>query len=451
MFDLSVWFLNDAALSSACSFPINGHASSNIHLSHDFGVVCDDLLATDVVACLSVYTDEFLSGLSTVDMKASAAVFFKDINSDLEVEVSGLVSSMLMELQAIALALECVPSFCSVDLFSDSQAALDACKAEFLLYWIEQHHIANIVCKKNLDVNWVKVKGHSSISDNEQTDTFARIATSSSWQLSHMISECFLRAGGSVGSGNSRHFVRNIFYSVHCACWEVGSGSRVVMDRLHANINWSRSSLVWHLDFYLATDFISAQTAGFWMYFMKALHYHLLMAVHKCVYNRCYPSVICLFCGDVEVSDHVFSCLSDAAGRVYLADVHAFIWELCLSLSRFSSCVLQLLSTHFFDVIVSTALYKGFVFCKWYCESVFIFKDSKVAAQNIVAFVCDFSFMEKNELILHDGSVPTAVFGFFSVLSAGIVRLLSIADAFGVGFGYRRHCLFFSEIRLLYI
>ncbi|KAG9292755.1 hypothetical protein G9A89_001285 [Geosiphon pyriformis] len=428
-FDLSVWFLNGAAPSSACSSPVNGRASSDICLFHDFGVVCDDLLATNVVAHLSVYMNGSLSGLDTVNMKTGATVFFEDINSGLGVKVSGLVSSMLMKLQAIALALECVPSFYSVDLFSDSQAALDACKAESLLVcpdfrnqcWIEQCYIANIVYKKNLDVNWVKVKGHSGILSNEWADMFARITAFSSWQLPHVVSECFLRAGGFAVSGNSRHFV----------C-EIGSGSRVVVDKLFANIDWSKSSLVWHLDFHLATGFTNAQTAGFQTYFMKALYHRLPVAVYKRVYNRCYPSVMCLFCGDVEISDHVFSCLSDAVGHAHLADVH------------FSSCVLQLLFTHFSDVIVGTALCKGFVFCKWYHESVSIFKNPKVAAQNIVAFV---SFMEKGRLILCDDSVLVAISGFSSVLLAGVVRLLGIADAFGVGFGYHRHCLFFSGIR----
>ncbi|KAG9287370.1 hypothetical protein G9A89_023742 [Geosiphon pyriformis] len=58
-------------------------------------------------------------------MKAGAAAFFKDINLGLGVEVSGMVSSTLVKLQAIVLAFECVPSLSSVYLFSDSQAALN--------------------------------------------------------------------------------------------------------------------------------------------------------------------------------------------------------------------------------------------------------------------------------------------------------------------------------------
>ncbi|KAG9296929.1 hypothetical protein G9A89_006884 [Geosiphon pyriformis] len=121
-------------------------------ISLGFGVICNDLLNVGATH-LSVYTDGSLSNLDIVDMLAYAAVFFEDINLGLGVGVSGLVSSTLMELQAIALALECVPSF--------------------------------------------------------------------------------------------------------------------------------------------------------------SLHHHLSVAVQKCLYDRGYPNVVCLFCGEVEVSDHVFSCSSD--------------------------------------------------------------------------------------------------------------------------------------------
>ncbi|KAG9304835.1 hypothetical protein G9A89_016865 [Geosiphon pyriformis] len=171
------------ASSSGC-FPHEcGCGSSDIRQSLGFGVICNDLLNVGA-ACLSVYTDESLSNLGTVDMLAGAAVFFENIDLGLDVRVSGLVSSTLTELQAIALALECVPSFCSVDLFSDSQMVIDACKSESLLVgpdfrnhcWIEYCHITNVICHKNLDVNWIKVKGHSGVSSNKCADVLAKDA-----------------------------------------------------------------------------------------------------------------------------------------------------------------------------------------------------------------------------------------------------------------------------------
>ncbi|KAG9286485.1 hypothetical protein G9A89_014651 [Geosiphon pyriformis] len=146
-----------------------------------------------------------LLSLGTVSIKTGAAAFFEDIYLDLGVRVFGMVSSTLVELQAIALALECIPPFCSVDLFSDSQA------------------------------------GYSGVLDNEQADTLAKT--------------CFLRGGDFVVSGNSRHFVHDVFRSI-------GSGSWVVVGGLCGDIDWSRSSLVWHPNSHMAAGSTSAQTAG---------------------------------------------------------------------------------------------------------------------------------------------------------------------------------------------
>ncbi|KAG9292411.1 hypothetical protein G9A89_015281 [Geosiphon pyriformis] len=221
-FDLSIHFLGSVVSLSSSSSLADDHAVSNIHLFYDFGVVCD-ALPTIGAAHLSVYMDRSLFGLGSVDVRADAAVFFKDINLDLGVRVSGLVSSTLTELQAIALALECVLFSRLVDLFLDSQAALDACRLELLLAcldfrnrcWIEHHHITTVICQKNLDVNWVKVKGHSGVSGNDCADALAKDAALSAWRLPHLVSKCFLCAGGMTVSGNSRHFVRDVFQSVH--------------------------------------------------------------------------------------------------------------------------------------------------------------------------------------------------------------------------------------------
>ncbi|KAG9306666.1 hypothetical protein G9A89_004213 [Geosiphon pyriformis] len=321
----------------------------------------------------------------------------------------------MVELQVISLAFECVLSSCSVNLFSDSQAALDACKSESLL--------------KNLDVNWIKVKA----------DALAMNAASFSWQLPHIVSECFLKAGGTALSGNSRHFVRGVFQFVYQARWKIGFGSEVVVDSLQSEIDWSKSSLVWHPDSHMAAGFTSVQTASFQTYFMKALHHCLPVAVCKHLYDKCYPSMVCLFCGNIKISDHVFFCFFDTAAV-----------RSGLSCSSFS------------DVTIGVALCKGFVFNDLYYESVSVYKDPKVAVFNVVDFVCKFclafyddiwlvharhwTIIKKNKLILHNGSVPVSISSFAFRLLVGVVRLLGIADALSISFGFCKSCLFFVDI-----
>ncbi|KAG9300040.1 hypothetical protein G9A89_018317 [Geosiphon pyriformis] len=445
-FDLSVHFLGSVVSSFDRSSHESVCGSSDICQSLGFGVICNDLVNIGAT-CLFVYTDRSLSNLGTIDILAGAAVFFEDINSGLGVGISGLVSSTLVELQAIALALECVLSFHLVDLFSDSQTALDACRSESFLVgpdfknhcWIECYHIVNI-------------KGHSDISDNEHANALARDAAFSVWHLSYLVNEKFIKTGVDAVSGNSKHFVCDVFRSIYCARWEVGSSSQVVSANLHANIDWLRSFLVWHPDSHLALGFTSAQTAGFQMYFIKAFHCRLPVAVQKHLYDRSYPSVVCLFCGDIEVSNHIFSCPFEAAGRAQLLDDHVLAWKACSGLVRSFLCVSQLLSTCVANAAVDTALCKGFVFSGWFHESVSVFRDSKVATSVIVDFVCAFclffrddiwlvcakhrTFMEKNGLISHDGSILVSVFGSTLLFSPSVVRLLGIVETFGIGFRF---------------
>ncbi|KAG9290645.1 hypothetical protein G9A89_011608 [Geosiphon pyriformis] len=402
------------------------------------------------VVCFANSVDGSLCGLSTLSMKAGAAVFFEDIDLGLGVEVSGLISSTMTELQAIALALECVPPFRLVNLFSDSQATLDACRSELMLgcpdfrnwCWVKRHHISNVIHRKNLDVNWIKVRDHSGVLGNEHANTLAGAAASSGVHLPHRINECFLKAGSTVVSGNSRHFVHDVFRSIYYAHWEISSGSRVLVDSLCADVDWVRSCSVWHLDSHLAAGFTSARTAGYQTYFMKALHHCLSVAVRKRLYNKGYPSVMCLFC---EISDHVFSCLFDTGDRAQLMNAHASLLSACTS-----------------NAVVGVAICKGFVFNEWYQESFSVFKDSKTAAQNIMAFMRDFclafcdniwlvrvkhrAVIEKDGFIPHDGSIPVSVSGLPSILSSNVVRLLGITDTIGIGFGFHKSNLFFSGV-----
>ncbi|KAG9289774.1 hypothetical protein G9A89_015354 [Geosiphon pyriformis] len=132
--------------------------------------------------------------------------FFEDIDLGVGVGVQGL---------AIVLALECMPVAHFVNLFSDSQAALDAYKSELSLVcldfrnqcWVKCQHIQNVIYSKNLRVSWHKVKGHSSVSGNDCADSITDAAFLSDWYLSPCMNGHFLLADGGIVSGNSKHFV----------------------------------------------------------------------------------------------------------------------------------------------------------------------------------------------------------------------------------------------------
>ncbi|KAG9300106.1 hypothetical protein G9A89_000846 [Geosiphon pyriformis] len=100
------------------------------------------------------------------------------------------------------------------------------------------------------------------------------------------------------------------------------------------------------------------------------------------------------------------------------------------------------------------ALFKGF--------AVSVFHDPKIAVLEIVKFVHSLglafrkdvwsirakhcAYMEKNGLILLDGSAVVSVHDLALRFSARVVRLFGITSALGVHFGFRKACLFFSDI-----
>ncbi|KAG9292366.1 hypothetical protein G9A89_015236 [Geosiphon pyriformis] len=308
-----------------------------------------------------------------------------------------------------------------------------------------------MICSKKLRVSFHKVKSHSGVSGNERADVIVGAASLSSWYLLPRLSEHFLLANGGIVSGNLRHFVHNIYRSICRAQWEVGFGSGVLVGSLFSEIDWPCSSLVWHPDLHMTADFTSRSTSSVHTYFMKSLHHWLR-----------YPSVLCLYCGEVEVSDHVFSCKVDRSVRCQLLESYVESWKAISGSSHSSLGILQLLLSSVSDSSVSMAFFKGFVFNDWFCEAVSVFHDSKIAVLEIVKFVCSLglafkekiwsvcakhrAYMKKNRLIPLDGLASISVHGLASRFSAGVVRLLGITNALGVYFGFCKSCLFFSDI-----
>ncbi|KAG9303948.1 hypothetical protein G9A89_005858 [Geosiphon pyriformis] len=287
-----------------------------------------------------------------------------------------------------------------------------------------------------------KVQNYLGVIGNEHADALADVASFSPWYLIPCVNEHYILADGNVVFGNSKHFVYEIFQSIQHARWEVGLDSRVLDSSLHSDVDWFRLSLVWHSDLYMAAGFINRFTAGVHTYFMKALHYWLPVAVQKQLYNRCYPSMLCLYCGKIKVSDHAFSYAVDNSAHCCLLDAHATAWSLL------SGCFISSLS--------------DFVFKNWLQKAVSVFEDAKIAGQKIIEFVCNLClvfrdeiwlvhakhcvYIKKNDMIPSDSSAVVSISGLSALLSVSVVKLLGIAETVDVGFDFCKSCLFFSDI-----
>ncbi|KAG9284125.1 hypothetical protein G9A89_022899 [Geosiphon pyriformis] len=366
--------------------------SSGFFCLSDFLVVCECL--HEVWAGeLNIFIDGLLSGLDTLDVACGAAVYFSEIDMGVSVRVQGLLSSTLAELQAIAVALECVLSSCSVIIHSNSQATLDAC------------HIANLIKSKDVIVSlFLLVEIH----------------------------DRFFVADGLVVSGNAQHFIHNVCRTVCHVLWEAGLGANVLFSSFLYCIDWECTASVWHLDSHMLADFTSRKLAALHTYLIKAVHSRLPVAVCKRLYNIGYPSVLCLMCGNIKFFDHKS-----------LVGVHL--------LASFS--VLNILANAL-DVSIYAVLCKSFVFRDWIGKTVSIFGNGKKAWLIVVKFVCylvddhcDYLWLlrskfrvgiEKVGLVCNDG-LPR-------LLSDNVVYMLGMVEFFAVSFGSRKHCLFFSSL-----
>ncbi|KAG9286858.1 hypothetical protein G9A89_012408 [Geosiphon pyriformis] len=327
-----------------------------------------------------VFMDRSLKNFGSTEVASGTAAYF------LALDLSSLLLSTMAELQTVALSLECVSSLCIVVLHLDSQAAINACVSEMSLAapnfhnqcWIERHYIFNLV----------KMKGHSGVLGNVETDLATGAAFGSPFFLSARVCEHFLVVKGTPVSGNIRYFVRNIFYSVYHAHWEAGLGFNVVLEVMIVHINWVVTAIMWHPDSHMFTGFTSCKFLVLRTYLMKAVYRRLPVAVRKRLYDRHYPGVLCLLYGGVEFSDHSFTCTYESGVCEEILVETSAHWSVLAGVSRSSaSAVLQVLFRCSINVGLYALICKGFVLNEWYKETCSVFDDRKVAVAQITDFV----------------------------------------------------------------
>ncbi|KAG9292754.1 hypothetical protein G9A89_001284 [Geosiphon pyriformis] len=366
-----------------------------------------------------VYTNGSLRNAGSVNAVCSAATYFPVLDKSIGVVVSSLLSSTLAELQAVALALD--------------QAVIDVCLSELSCAmpdfcnwcWLERCHIFNLVKEKDLEVVWVKVKGHFGVSDNAKTDLMAGKAAQSPFSLLAGVHERYLVAENTAIFGNAR--------------W---AGVGVIPVDLIGCVDWISTVKIWHLDSYMLAGFTGQKTLNLHSYLMKAVHKCLLIAVQKRLYNKSYPGILCLLCGEVEFSDHVFTCSQDVVihGEVLVETSARWILVAGLCDSLFSA-VLWTLSTCFLDV----GLYS--IVCKGFTRGVFNDKKQAIGeVVNFIRFIADLHHIEKTDLVVEGGVVSGLSCDVSSVLSGEVVRMLGVVELFTVSFGCHLPYCFFSDL-----
>ncbi|KAG9304006.1 hypothetical protein G9A89_005916 [Geosiphon pyriformis] len=162
-----------------------------------------------------VYTDKSLKNAGSAEVASGATAYFLALDLSIGVVVWGFLSSIMAELQAVALSLKYVPSFSTVVLYLNSQAAINACISEMSFVtpnfhnqcWLERRYIFNLVRDKDLNMSWAKIKGHSGISGNVRANLAAGAASGSPSLLLANMCEHFLVAKNTAVSDNARHFV----------------------------------------------------------------------------------------------------------------------------------------------------------------------------------------------------------------------------------------------------
>ncbi|KAG9296027.1 hypothetical protein G9A89_011879 [Geosiphon pyriformis] len=371
------------------------------------------------------FMDGSVRNYGRADIASRVATYFSALDLSVGIRVLGLLSSTMAELQAIVLALECVPSFCTVVLYSDSQLAIDAC---------------------------VKVKEHFGIHDNVRVDAAAGDTAFSQFSLPVGVHEHFLVAENTLVSSNTRHFVWDLYRSICSAQWETGSGQNIISVWLVEIIDWGANIKVWHLNLYMLAGFTSRKSFCLCTYLIKAVHCQLSVVVRKWLYDKHYPGVLCLLCYEMELLDHVFMCSHDAKIWEEILAVASADWMfLAESCGLLSSTVLRFLDWCLLDI--------GLYSC---VETMEIFDSKKRAVSTVIGFVGCFVElyhskawliksayrvkMEVADLVGNNVLVSGLSHCASSLLSGKVVKMLGVINSFAVSFGHCRSCLFFSGL-----
>ncbi|KAG9290548.1 hypothetical protein G9A89_020918 [Geosiphon pyriformis] len=430
-FVLLVEFIKGSGLSNHVAL---SYCSALTDFSCNFGYINECLLNSDL-SFVIVYTDGSVKGLGLLGAHSGAIAYFLNVNVSIRVKMDGLLSSTLMELQVIALALECVPTSRSVNLFINSQTLLNLCESGGGVFspdfhdkcWIKKEHICHN-----------KVKDYSGIVGNEHANFYTDATVASKFFLSLVVPYHFLRIENRPVSRNARHVAKKLFNTVHSVGWEAKCVGNFINVGLCDCFDKAKTFCVWHPDGKIKSGYTSSALMTLWSYLMKVLYHHLLVAKRKRLYNLRYLSIACIQCELVEDSDHMFSCVHNANVRETLLFDAFMEWNMVLGIFANENAIANLLLEAGFFIDLFTVLIKGFVLKDWVADTVSCLGAGFGGGILVVNFIHHFakshksaiwilvaklrSYYKKHNLLLQDGFSFSLVSGLSSLWSAESIR-----------------------------
>ncbi|KAG9297444.1 hypothetical protein G9A89_020845 [Geosiphon pyriformis] len=216
------------------------------------------------------------------------------------------------------------------------------------------------------------------------------------------------------------------------AHWEAGAGHDIILSVLIGSVDWKATS-------------------------------KFSVAVKKKLYNKSYPDVQCLLCGEMKLLNHVFLCALDVGvWEEILAEASA-LWISLVEVNFLSSsAVLWFLGLCSSDIGLYSVVCKRFVMKDWCAEAVGVFNNKKEAVSVVVNYVRRFVKLHCSRIwlvrskyrvdiertgLVRDGKLVSGLTQcMVQIILDSIVRMLSIANFFTVSFGCHKSCLFFSEL-----
>ncbi|KAG9290069.1 hypothetical protein G9A89_010375 [Geosiphon pyriformis] len=197
----------------------------------------------------------------------------------------------------------------------------------------------------------------------------------------------------------------------------------------------------------MLAEFTSQKSATLRMYIMKAVHHKLSVVVCKRLYDKKYPGVLCLLCREMELLDHVFTCVRNSnIRRKVLFETFVFWAFLVGTHYLFSSAVSWVLDLCYLDVGLYLVICKGFVLKNWCEKTIKVFDRRKRAVNFVIDLVerlielhhskvwlmkSEFRvYIEKIGLVGNSGVLLGLLCCASSVLSDNMVRFLGVLESF---------------------